>query len=242
MEPPVFGVVIPPAKSWKGSTNMNSTSARRAGLVAAGLVTGLLVSAAPAMAANPAGVASLGFADFTKGGQRVSLAPQAPCAVEGPTTASAPAANNQSGLKFGGGTTTCTTKVINPDDEITETTSEANGKTFELSALMSAGGPRLKIGSWKATCVGKQNGTNAGWQLGGLSGFTGLPSQIPPNYLHQVKKSNGEVLADVTFSEVILPEPNDGSVAINAVHFRFKPASNITGEIVLGAAACSPTP
>jgi hypothetical protein len=210
--------------------------------VAAGLVTGLLVSAAPALAANPAGVASLGFADFTKAGQHISLPPQAPCAVEGPSTASAPAANNQSGLKFGGGTTTCKTTVVNAADDVTETTSEANGKTFELSALMSEGGPRLKIGSWQATCVGKQNGTNAGWQLGGLSGFTGLPAQIPANYLYQVKKPNGVVLADVTFSEVVLPEPNDGSLAINAVHFRFAPASNITGEIVLGAAACSPTP
>ncbi|PRY35231.1 hypothetical protein [Umezawaea tangerina] len=219
---------------------MNSTTARRAGLVAVGLVTGLLASTAPASAASPAGTASVGFVDFTKAGRQVSLPTQAPCAVDGATSGSAPAVNDQPGLRFGGGTSSCTTKAV--DGDRTETTSEATGQSFELSALMSQGGPRLKIGSWKAVCVGKETGTDAGWQLGGISGFSGLPSQIPSNYVHQVKSSKGVVLANVTFSEVVLPEPNDGGIGINAVHFRFTPESDVTGEIVLGAAACSPTP
>ncbi|WNV82730.1 hypothetical protein [Umezawaea sp. Da 62-37] len=219
---------------------MNSTTAHRAGLVAVGLVTGLVVSAAPALAAGPAGIASVGFVDFTKDGKRVSLPTQAPCAVDGATSNSAAAADEQPGLRFGGGTSSCTTRAV--DGDRTETTSEATGQGFELSALMSEGGPRLKIGSWHAVCVGKESGTDAGWKLDAISGFSGLPSEIPGNYVHQVKNSKDVVLANVTFSEVVLPEPNDGGIGINAVHFRFTPESGVTGEIVLGAAACSPTP
>ncbi|MFD9736325.1 hypothetical protein [Umezawaea sp. NPDC059074] len=219
---------------------MNSTTARRAGVVAAGIVTGLVVSAAPALAASPAGTASLGFVEFTKDGRTNSVPTQASCSVEGPTSSSAPAVTDQPDVQFGGGTSSCTTKPV--ADDRTETTSEANGQGFELSALVSDGGPRLKIGSWKALCVGTEKGTNAGWQLGGLSGFTDLPTQIPTNYVHQVKSKKGVVLANVTFSEVVLPEPNDGGLAINAVHFRFTPEASVSGEVVLGSAACSPTP
>ncbi len=219
---------------------MNSTTARRAGVVAFGIAAGLVVSAAPALAANPAGVASLGFVEFTKAGRTSSLPTQAPCAVDGQTSNTAPAANDQPGFKFGGGTSSCTTKAVG--DDLTETTSEASGRSFELGALVSDGGPRLKVGSWKAVCVGKESGTDAGWQVGGLSGFPGLPAQIPSNHVHEVKSDEGVVLATATFSEVVLPEPNDGSLAINALHIRFTPESSVTGEVVLGSAACSPTP
>jgi hypothetical protein len=219
---------------------MNSTTARRAGVVAVGIVTGLVVSAAPALAASPAGTASLGFVEFTKDGRTSSVPAQAPCSVDGLTSSSAPAVDDQPGVKFGGGSTSCTTKAVT--DDTTESTSEANGQAFELSALISDGGPRLKVGSWKAVCVGNEKGADAGWQLGGLSGFRDLPADIPKNYVHQVRSKNGVVLADVTFSEVVLPEPNDGGIAINAVHIRFTPEASTSGEIVLGSAACSPTP
>jgi hypothetical protein len=48
------------------------------------------------------------------------------------------------------------------------------------------------------------------------------------------------VLAEITFGEYILPNPADGSIALNTLHIRFKPASHITGDIVLGATACTP--
>src|SRR6187551_3264727 len=67
----------------EGEHQMNSTTARRAGVVAFGIVAGLVVSAAPALAANPAGVASLGFVEFTRAGRRTSVPVQAPCAVDG---------------------------------------------------------------------------------------------------------------------------------------------------------------
>ena len=219
---------------------MNSTTARRAGVVAFGIVAGLVASAAPALAANPAGVASLGFAEFTKAGRRTSVPVQAPCAVDGLTSNSAQAVKDQPGVRIGGGSSSCTTKAV--DDGRTESTSEANGQKFELSALTSDDGPTLKVGSWKAVCVGTEKGTDAGWQATGLSGFPDLPAQIPSNYVHQVRSTKGVVLATATFSEVVLPEPNDGSLAINALHIRFTPESSVSGEIVLGSAACSPTP
>ncbi|MCS7476029.1 hypothetical protein ACFFQW_08520 [Umezawaea endophytica] len=219
---------------------MNSTTARRAGVVALGIVAGLVASAAPALAANPAGAASLGFVEFTKAGKKTSVPVQAPCAVDGATSNSAPAVNDQPGLKFGGGTSSCTTKAV--DGGNTESTSEASGQKFELSALASDGGPTLRVGTWKAVCVGTEKGTDAGWQAGGLVGFPDLPAQIPSNYVHQVKSSTGVVLATATFSEVVLPEPNDGSLSITALHIRFTPESSVSGEVVLGSAACSPTP
>lgn len=240
VESPVFGVVDPPAKTWKGST-MIKHRARRAGVVAVAAVAGLLAAAAPALAHNPAGVASAGSADFTKAGQRVVVPSQAPCSVEGPSVASSPAVS-ASGIKFGTSTSSCTTTVVDPENETTTTKSEAKGTLFELSALLSAGGARLKVNSWTITCTAHQGGTNAGWAVGGLTGFSGLPQQIPANYVYQVKNAGGVVLANVTFAEVVLPDPNDGSIAMNMMHFRFTPASGITGEVVIGSATCSPTP
>ncbi|GAA1344553.1 hypothetical protein [Saccharothrix algeriensis] len=218
---------------------MNHILARRAGAVAAALA--LTLAGAPAHAANPAGVASVGAADFTRAGQRVVVPVLARCAVEGPTSASSPAVS-EPGIRFGAGTSSCTTTVLDAQQHTTRTQSVAEGSDFELSALVPAGGPRLRIGKWRITCTGDQAGTSAGWSLGGASGFAGLPDEIPVNHLHEVKDSAGAVLARITFNEVLVPEPNDGSIAMNVLRLRFTEASGATGEVVLGSVACSPTP
>ncbi len=218
---------------------MNQTLARRAGAVAAALA--ICVAGIPAYAATPAGVASVGSANFTKAGRQVVVPTLAPCSVGGPTTASSTAVS-EPGIRFGPGTSTCATTVVDPANNTTETTSVAEGGAFELSALMSAGGPRLKVGKWKVSCTGRQNGTSGGWSLDSLTGFPGLPKEIPANYVHEVKSVAGNVLARVTFSEVILPDPNDGSLTLNLMHFRFTEDSGVTGEVIVGAAACAPTP
>ncbi|MFI9006727.1 hypothetical protein ACIGNX_05775 [Actinosynnema sp. NPDC053489] len=220
---------------------MKQFGARRVGAVTAALALGLVAAAHPASAANPAGVASVGSAEFTKAGTRVSVPPLAPCAVNG-TTSNSSEAVSRAGVRFGAGTSSCTTEVVDPADSRTKTTSEAVGSDFELSALVSAGGPRLRVSRWKVTCTGGEAGTSAGWGADGLQGFPGLPDQIPANYVHQVKDGDGAVLATATFGETVLPEPNDGSIAMTLLHVRFSPASNVTGDVVLGATACSPTP
>ena len=219
---------------------MMQFGARRVGAVTAALVLGL-VAPPPAWAANPAGVASVGSAEFTKGGTRVSVPPLAPCAVDG-TTSNSSEAVSRTGVRFGAGTSSCTTVVVDPDHGTTKSTSEAVGTEFELSALVSAGGPRLREARWKVTCTGTESGTSAGWAADGLHGFAGLPEQIPTNYVHQVKASDGTVLATATFGETVLPDPNDGSIAMALLHLRFTEASTVTGDVVLGSTACSPTP
>jgi hypothetical protein len=220
---------------------MNGTGVHRAGLVATALVTGLLTSAAPAHADALAGVASVGSADFTKNGETITVETLAPCDVDGATTSTS-AAVTRTGVAFGAGTSSCTRTVVDEANSVTTTHSEATGEKFELSALMSAGGPRLKVGTWKIVCDATQTGTNAGWQVSGLTGFTGLPEQVPTNHLHEVKKSDGTVLAKVIFSEVVLPEPNDGSISMNLMRFEFTPASGIAGGLVVGSTECAPTP
>lgn len=220
---------------------MTHIRARRTGSVAAALAIALTAAATPALAANPPGFASVGSADFTRGDQRVVIPALAACAVDGTTAASSEAVVG-TGIRFGAGSSSCTRAVVDPANQTSTTRSEATGRDFELSALVAAGGPRLRIGSWKITCAGSQAGTDGAWSLGGLSGFTGLPQEIPANYAHQVRGGSGAVLATVTFNEVLLPEPNDGSMAMNIAHFRFAPESGVTGEVVVGATACSPTP
>ncbi len=220
---------------------MKQIGARRVGAVTAVLVLGLVAAAPPAWAANPAGVASVGSAEFTKAGTSVSVPPLAPCAVDG-TTSNSSEAVSRPGVRFGAGTSSCTTAVVDPDNGTTRSTSEAAGTGFELSALVSVGGPRLRVAKWKVTCVGTESGTSAGWAADGLQGFPGLPEQIPPNHVHQVKSGDGTVLATATFGETVIPEPNDGGIAMNLLHLRFTEASTITGHVIVGATACSPTP
>lgn len=220
---------------------MKQIGARRVGAVVAALALGLAVAAPPAWAANPAGVASVGSADFTKDGTRVTVLPLAPCSVNGPTSGSTEAVA-RTGVRFGAGSSSCTTAVVDPGSGTTRSTSEAIGTEFELSALVSAGGPRLRVSRWKITCVGTESGTTAGWAADGLQGFAGLPDEIQPNHVHEVKAGDGTVLATATFGETVPPNPNDGSIAMNLLHLRFTAASGVTGEVVVGATACSPTP
>ena len=212
----------------------------------AGAVAALTVATAtPAFASNPPGTASSGSADFAKNDQTFKVEPLAVCNVNpdqaGTVTGSSPAVN-KNGLKIGETSSACTTEVVNPEESITKTRSEATGKAFELSALVAAKGPRLKIGEWKVTCDATDAGTSAGWELKGMSGWAGLPAQIPPGHVHEVKAGNGTVLAKAKFTDTVFPVPNDGSVSMTLLKITFEPSSGYTGSITVGSTACSPTP
>ncbi|NUT52920.1 MAG: hypothetical protein HOV94_37380 [Saccharothrix sp.] len=219
---------------------MKQIGARRVGAVAAALALGLVTAAPPASAANPAGVASVGSAAFTKAGTRIDIPPLAPCSVDG-TTSNTSEAVTRTGVRFGAGSSSCTRTVVDPATDTTKTTSEALGAEFELSALVSVDGPRLRVGKWKVTCTGTDSGTTAGWAIGGLQGFPGLPEQVPNNYVHQVKADDGTVLATATFGETST-SGSDGGIAMSVLRLRFTEASTLTGEVVVGSTACSPTP
>jgi hypothetical protein len=238
---------------------MRNTIVRRAGLVGAVLVAGGVFAgvgtaqagtptgaaasaAAPVGAKAPAtaaGTADLGEAGFTKGSTTVTVPTLAPCAVEGPVSATASPVS-RTGLTFGGGTTTCDTTVTDPGNDLTTTKSTAEGKNFELSALVSAGGPRVRLSSYTVTCTATQTQTNANWTFSGLGGITGLPSPMPANYTKPLTKPNGTALANAVFNTQTLP--GDGSISLTMLRFDFLPASGITGSVTVGRTACSPTP
>ncbi|GLZ42939.1 hypothetical protein [Actinokineospora sp. NBRC 105648] len=201
----------------------------------------LIVGATPALATNPAGVAGLGSATVVKNGVADTVPPLAVCAVDGQTSASSPG-DTATGVKFGPGSSTCTTTVVDPVNSTTSTKSEATGGQFELSGLVLLGGPRVKINTYKVTCTATHTGTTVGWTFSGLSGLTGVPSPVPVNYQRELKSLLGVTLATITFNEVVLPSPNDGSIALNMAHVRFLPPSGVSGDVVVGATACSPTP
>lgn len=217
----------------------------RRSLVAGAVVALTFAAAAPALANNPPGTASAGSADFAKADQTFKVDPLAVCNVNpdaaGTVTGSSPA-QNRNGLKIGETSSTCTTEVVNQAESITRTKSVATGGGFELSALVAAKGPRLKIGEWKITCEATQEGTAAGWELKGMSGWAGLPQQIPSGYVYEVKSSTGTVLARAKFTDTVFPVPNDGSLAMTLLKITFEPSSGYSGSITVGAAACSPTP
>ncbi|WP_052684371.1 hypothetical protein [Lentzea aerocolonigenes] len=215
-------------------------------IVVAGAVVALaLATGAPAHASNPPGTASSGSADFAKADQTFKVEPLAVCDVNpeqaGTVTGSSPAVS-KNGFKVGETSSACTTEVVNPAELLTKTTSVAKGKAFELSALVAKNGPRLKIGEWSITCTADEKGTSAGWELKGMSGWTGLPQNIPSGYVHEVKASNGTVLAKVKFTDTVFPVPNDGSISMTLLKLTFEPSSGYTGSITVGTTACSPTP
>ncbi|GAB2858617.1 hypothetical protein [Lentzea nigeriaca] len=214
-------------------------------LIAGAVIAVAVASASPALASNPPGSASAGSADFAKADQTFKVEPLAVCDVNpdqaGTVTGASPAVS-RNGLKIGETSSTCTTEVVNPDEFITKTRSVATGKGFELSTLVGATGPRLKIGEWKITCEATQEGTSAGWELKGMSGWTGLPQQIPSGYVHEIKASNGTVLAKAKFTDTVFPVPNDGSLSMTLLKITFEPPSGHTGSITVGTTACTPTP
>lgn len=219
---------------------MHSTTARRAGLGGVVLLLGLGFGTLPAHAETAAGVASLGSANFTAAGQNTtSIETQGGCSLSGPTSVTAdPVTGN--GVTFGGGSSTCTTTVVDAAKNVTTTKSEATGKNFDLSALIGSGGKRIRIKSYTVSCAATQTQTSANWTFSGMSGLTAPPSPTPANYSQQLTGSGGTVLANAVFNEQIIP--GDGSVTLNLLHVTFLPASGITGDVVIGSTACSPTP
>lgn len=198
-----------------------------------------VVAASPAGAETAAGAASLGSAHFTKSGTTVDVPEVAPCAVDGLTTASSGSVV-KTGLTFGGGNSSCTTTVVDPDTEESTTKSTATGRNFQLSALVNAGGPRIKIASYTVTCNATQTQTSATWTFSGMAGVSGFPTPFPTNYTKPITKRDGTVLANAVFNIVELP--GDGTISMTMLRITFTPASGIEGMVTVGTTACSPTP
>lgn len=203
-------------------------------------VTGVLTGAGSA-SATPAGTASAGSATVVRDGRDFPVAPVASCSVTGRHHGWSRGAGRYGIVTFGPATSTCTADLM-----AHTSSSVANGSDFTLTALQDYGGPTIKIASYQVMCTASQSGTDASWRFSGLTGIS-VPRQIPANYTVDVRSGSGELLATVTLNEVVLPDPNDGSVTQNLMHIALFPdgtppgTTPMSGDIYVGETACSPT-
>lgn len=211
---------------------------RGIGTVGALLVAGATLWTSPASATTPAGVASLGSASIVHDGVTTSVAPVGACDLTGDQTGNSPGASVPGLVSYGIGNSSCTA-----DTSANTSTSTASGATFTLSALVPYGGPRISLGNYQVTCTANTGGTNASWKFSDLTGITGLPSPLPTDYTQNITNAQGTVLAKVVLNEIILPNPNDGSITMNLMHIILYPNGNgpLSGDVYVGSTACSPT-
>jgi hypothetical protein len=209
--------------------------------VGVAVVAGVVAGLAPAANATAAGVASAGFANVVDNGQTVTIPPIAQCSVTGKKQSTSNGATKKGVVTFGKATSTCMANATQHTS-----TSTSNGTNFTLTALQAYGGPTIKMTTYQVSCAATTKGTNASWQFGGLSGIT-VPQQIPNDYKIAVKSKKGALLANVTLNEVVLPNPNDGSITLRLMHIKLFPngvpagTTPMSGDIFVGSTACSPT-
>jgi hypothetical protein len=185
----------------------------RYALVGAVVGAGVLAGAVPAVAAptTAAGVASAGSSNVQRGGQAFVIPDVGQCSLAGTPDGSSSGVTNADIVSFGSATATCAT-----DTGAHTSKSVATGTNFVLSALKSYGGPTITVANYQVNCTATASGTNAAWQLSGLTGIT-------------------------------VPNPNDGSITLNMIHFILFPQGTppnttpLTGDVYVGSTACSPT-
>jgi len=204
----------------------------RAGAV--GLVlTGLFAAAAPASAAAVAmGTGTAGSVDMVLDEEPVTVEAVAPCQTGGVPSGDSGGVAVSGVVQYGESTSTCT---LDPASGVASV--EVSGEKFRLEEIESAGVPRLKITRFAARCQTTGTGSNASFQVTGLSGVD-VPEQIPPNYTVTFPG------ATLVINETIIPEPADGSLSMNVLHLRLNPtaADPSGGDVVVGAVHCDPSP
>lgn len=220
---------------------MRTTMVWKISAIGTVLAASLALATPSAMAApaTPDGVASLGNANIVEAdGTSDSISPLAICDLNGQATDSSTGGSIDDMVSYGKGTTSCT-----KDTAANTTTATAKGSRFVLDALMPYGGPEIKLNGYQVTCTANTAGTNASWSFSGLTGLSGLPQQIPSNYTKPITGTGGKVVANAIVNEVILPDPNDGSITLNLIHFKLFPNGDgpISGDIYVGSTACTPT-
>ena len=215
--------------------------ARRTGVVGLAVAGLLLAGIGPAQALPEEALASgtSGSVDATRNGTAVHAGPLAVCDTQGSGTGTSASVVNSGFFEFGPSSTTC---ALNGNTGVAN--AHVHGNLFRLDALRSLGGPRIRMTDYNVNCSTTQNGSSASWQVGGLSGIS-VPPEIPPNYVVTVpgRTSGAPPMAKVTMNETVVPDPPDGSMTVNIMHIVLFPQggnSNLSGEIVVGSASCSP--
>ncbi|MGO1051873.1 hypothetical protein [Crossiella sp. CA198] len=216
---------------------MHARSAFRIGVVGAAAAMALSAGLTPAYAADlgDAGVAELGSVTV-QGANPSSSGPIIPCNVNEQVAASTPGVSYP-GVSFGIGSTACN-KDADGNANI-----KVTGNKFELNLFnKSEYGRRLiRVKTFEATCKSTENSTQAGFKLGGYSGFT-LPNPVPQNHVVLVPGKTGmPPVAKIMVNKV---ETDQGAIAMTAMHITLDPDDGygaIGGTITVGATACAPT-
>lgn len=220
---------------------MTMRNARRTGIVGLAVAALLLPGMTYAQATDWESMATgtIGSADLVLDGEQVSIDPIAECDTDGTAQSSSPGAEVEDFVEFDGGTTSC-----DVDQNNGVATSTVTGERFRLDGLEQYGGPRsIRVNSFSAKCTTTETGSKAEFELKGVTGMT-LPSTIQPNTVVTIPGPAGAPpVATVTLNEKVIPDPPDGSMTVNLMHFRLfpqGPADEVGGDIVVGSVSCAP--
>jgi hypothetical protein len=216
---------------------MYLTKALTLGAVGASLVVGLFaVPAGAAQAAIVDGVAAVGSANVMIAGHVNTLGDVAQCRVGSISDNSTPGSSIAGVVSFGPGRSSCTRSYVTG-----ATTATAIGTRFQLDALRSFGGPRIRLGYFRVTCRADRFGAGVDSTFSGLTGLGNLPRNIPDDYTVEITGSGGRVVAVVVLNEV-QPSRFHGGVALNVLHIKLFPGGGLfSGDVVVGHSACART-
>lgn len=178
----------------------------------------------------------IGYVDVMLEGDHVSQAPIAPCDVEGDQQNDSGAVTVDGAATFWGGQTVCEW------DSSDAAHGKVTGRYFSTKAIEEWGGPRIKVSTFKVSCVTTGNGSSGSMELSGLRGIQ-VPERIPPNYTVTIpgRIEGAKPLAKIIVNELVTPAPADGSMQVNALHIILFPEGGpSSGEIIVGSVSCDP--
>jgi hypothetical protein len=203
------------------------------------LVTVTVTVTAPAQAAPGDAVAtgSAGAVHIKQdGGAPIVVDPIAPCATGGQAQGSSPSVAVQNVASFNESASTCTV-----DDAGELASVEVTGGSFRFDALRAHGGPRIRLANYTARCATTLTASSSSIQFSGLSGVD-VPAELPANHVVTVPGADGAPpVAIITFNELIVPSPPDGSMTVNLMHIRMFPQGGpAAGDATVGTVHCAP--
>ncbi len=203
----------------------------------AALTTLLVTVPAQAAAGDAVAAGDAGSVSIQQDGGTITVGPIAPCRTDGAPAGGVGEVSVPGVATYTDSATTCTI------DELGELASvSVTGGRFRFDALREYGGPRIRLSSYTAKCDTTLTGSSSSIQFSGLSGIE-VPAQLPSNYVVTVPGASqgAPPVATVTFNEVLLPSPADGSMTVHLMHIRMFPQGGpASGDAYVGTVHCAP--
>ncbi|MDV6011809.1 choice-of-anchor P family protein [Haloechinothrix sp. LS1_15] len=182
--------------------------------------------------------ASIGSVDAVIEGEEVVQDPIAPCVIGEQERDSTSGVTVGRVASYGAGSTLCRW-IWDPQ--------EAYGamatRSFSTRLLREYGGPIIRVSRIDAWCHTWRDGSRGSIQLTGVRGFR-VPRDIPPNHSVTIEgRGHDRPVARIVLNEMIVPDPPDGSMTLNAMRIELFPEGGpASGDIVVGTASCDPFP